>query len=248
MAQRPRSERTGAAQLERARAQVARAERSRPDRARVRHSLESILDVTIAILDEGEQALTFRTLAARLGGGVGSIYWYVSGRDELLERATDRVLGQLVAEADRSGEQEDPFSAIRSLALAMHRTLARHPWMADYLMRHPELQLNGLVLFDRFGRQLQRLDLTTRQRFLAVDALVSYINGFDAELRDRAREAEEVAAGTAAADPTQLWRSLPGEDFPFLAEVMEVVLSTSEEEQFLAGLDLLLTGIKVQSQ
>ncbi len=49
---------------------------------RASHSLESVVSEAVALLDEaGESALTFRALAARLGGGVGSIYWYVSGKE-----------------------------------------------------------------------------------------------------------------------------------------------------------------------
>ncbi|WP_284327911.1 TetR/AcrR family transcriptional regulator [Demequina litorisediminis] len=54
-----------------------------PRRRRASHSLEAVVAASVAILDEsGEDALTFRALAARLGGGVGSIYWYVSSKDE----------------------------------------------------------------------------------------------------------------------------------------------------------------------
>ncbi len=69
--------------------------RTPPARARGRqrasHSLDTVLAEAIGILDEsGERALTFRALAARLGGGVASIYWYVASRDELLEKVTRR--------------------------------------------------------------------------------------------------------------------------------------------------------------
>src|SRR6478672_9077333 len=73
----------------------ARAPRERPPggRRRASHSLDAVLSQAVALLDtSGEQALTFRALAARLGGGVASIYWYVSGKDELLDRAADHVL------------------------------------------------------------------------------------------------------------------------------------------------------------
>ena len=72
------------------------ASRARQPRTRTRasHSLESVLAGAVEILDEsGAQGLTIRALAARLGGGVASVYWYVSGRDELLDLAADSVLG-----------------------------------------------------------------------------------------------------------------------------------------------------------
>src|SRR6476659_1046565 len=69
------------------------------ERRRASHSLDSVLTEAVALLDEsGEPGLTFRALAARLGGGVASIYWYVASRDELLDRATDHVLAQALAD------------------------------------------------------------------------------------------------------------------------------------------------------
>ncbi len=63
------------------------------ERQRASHSMEAVLTEAVALLDEaGEPALTFRALAARLGGGVASIYWYVANKDELLDRASDHVL------------------------------------------------------------------------------------------------------------------------------------------------------------
>src|SRR4051812_20391644 len=68
-------------------------------RRRASHSLEAVVSEAVAILDEaGASALTFRSLAARLGGGVASIYWYVSSKDELLDRATDHVLAGVLAD------------------------------------------------------------------------------------------------------------------------------------------------------
>ena len=70
-------------------------------RQRASHSLDTVLAEAIAILDEsGEPALTFRALAARLGGGVASIYWYVASRDELLDLATEEVMGRVLEDGE----------------------------------------------------------------------------------------------------------------------------------------------------
>ena len=49
------------------------------------HDLGQILD------DEGEAALTFRALSARLATGSGAIYWHVANKSELLAAATDET-------------------------------------------------------------------------------------------------------------------------------------------------------------
>ena len=86
-------------------------------RRRASHSMDAVMTASVALLDEaGESALTFRALAERLGGGVGSIYWYVSSKDELLDRATDHVLAQVLSTTDRLGTSSDPIDDLRAIA------------------------------------------------------------------------------------------------------------------------------------
>ena len=92
---------------------------SRPTgpRRRASHSMEAVLTEAVALLDEaGERALTFRALAARLGGGVGSIYWYVSSKDELLDRAADHVLADVLGDVEKLPASDDPIDDLRAIA------------------------------------------------------------------------------------------------------------------------------------
>lgn len=87
---------------------------TRPARRRASHSMEAVLTEAILLLDEaGEPALTFRALAARLGGGVGSIYWYVQSKDELLDRAADYALESVVADTEHFVHEDDPIDGLR---------------------------------------------------------------------------------------------------------------------------------------
>src|SRR5690348_8327108 len=89
-------------------------------RRRASHSLDAVLAEAVRLLDEaGEPALTFRALAGRLGGGVASIYWYVSSKDELLDRATDSVLAGVLADTERFTGGEDPVDDVRAIAVTL---------------------------------------------------------------------------------------------------------------------------------
>src|SRR6478752_9436469 len=78
-------------------------------RRRAAHSMDAVISEAVALLDEaGDSALTFRALANRLGGGAASIYWYVSSKDELLDRATDYVIGAVLAEIEKQPAGDDP--------------------------------------------------------------------------------------------------------------------------------------------
>src|SRR6187397_574956 len=94
----------------------------RSPRRRASHSMESVITEAVALLDEaGDSALTFRALAARLGGGVASIYWYVANRDELLDRASDHVLAGVLSDteqftgAEHFTGQGDPIDDLRAI-------------------------------------------------------------------------------------------------------------------------------------
>src|SRR4051794_22963605 len=89
-------------------------------RRRASHSMEAVVSEAVAILDEaGAAALTFRSLAARLGGGVASIYWYVSSKDELLDRAADHVLAAVLTATKPFSGSDDPIEDLRGIAVTL---------------------------------------------------------------------------------------------------------------------------------
>ncbi len=220
-------------------------------RRRVTHSLEAVLEEAIALLDEaGEPALTFRALAARLGGGVASIYWYVSSRDELLDRATDEVMGRLLEETAGLGEGPDPVADLRALSLALFDEMCRRPWFGTYMLRNTGLQPNSMLMFDRLGQQTMRLDLTPKQRFHAVSSLVSYVVGVAADMAQPPPQ-EFLDSGLEPARFLELyadrWRALDAERYPFAHHVADEFAVHDDEEVFRSGLDLLLAGIRAQA-
>ncbi|MEI4272182.1 TetR/AcrR family transcriptional regulator C-terminal domain-containing protein [Klenkia sp. LSe6-5] len=220
-------------------------------RRRMAHSLETVLTEAVALLDEGgEPALTFRALATRLGGGAASIYWYVANRDELLDRATDEVMRQLLEHTADLVDGPDPVADLRALSLALFDEMRRRPWFGSYMLRNTGLQPHSMLMFDRIGQQLMRLDLTPRQRFHAASSLVSYIVGVAADLAQPPPK-EFLDSGLEPAEFLALyadrWRALDPEDHPFAHHVADEFAGHDDEDVFRSGLDLLLAGIQVQA-
>lgn len=210
-------------------------------------SLEIVLAAAVDLLDEqGEQALTLRTLAQRLDTGVGSLYHYVAGKDELLDRATDVVLGEVLAGLELPAE---PYEALRVLSLETYRGMQRHRWVGAYLMRDTGMQPNSMRLFELFGQQTLGLDLTAHQRFDAVSSLVSFVTGVGAEMRELPRAVLEQGRTQAEvlAEYATSWRALPADEFPFVHSVADEFEGHDDELQFVAGVDLLLAGIAAQA-
>lgn len=220
-------------------------------RRRASHSLDAVLAEAIAILDEqGEPALTFRALAARLGGGVASIYWYVSSRDELLERVTEEVMGQVLADSEPVTHGPDPIANVRALALTLFDEFVRRPWFGRYMLRNSGLQPNSMLMFDRLGQQLMRLELTPEQRFHAVSSIISYVVGVAVDLAEPPPR-EFLDSGLAPSEFLAMyadrWRALDEQQYPFAHQVADVFAVHDDLEVFRSGLDLLLAGLRQQA-
>ncbi|MGY1617452.1 TetR/AcrR family transcriptional regulator [Geodermatophilus sp. SYSU D00691] len=78
-------------------------------RGRPGHSLESLLDVAVAVFNErGYDATSMEELAARLGVTKSAIYHHVPSKVELLRLALDRALDGLFAVTEQPGATTGP--------------------------------------------------------------------------------------------------------------------------------------------
>jgi AcrR family transcriptional regulator len=214
--------------------------------------MEAVLAEAIALLDEaGESALTFRALAARLGGGVASIYWYVASKDELLDRATDEVMGRVLKDSDDLVDGPDPIANVRAISLALFDEMVRRPWFGTYMLRNTGLQPNSMLMFDRLGQQLMRLELTPRQRFHAVSSIVSYVVGVATDMAQPPPQ-EFLDSGLEPAEFLAMyadrWRALDPELYPFAHQIAHEFEVHDDAEVFRSGLDLLLGGLRLQAE
>lgn len=220
-------------------------------RRRASHSMETVVGEAVAILDEsGESALTFRALAARLGGGVASIYWYVSNKDELLDRATDHVLGDVVARTDEFTDTDDPIADVRAVAVALFDAVVDRPWLGGYMMRDTGVQPNGLRVYETIGRQVMRLDLNPRKTFHAVSAILGFVIGTATDLGQQ--PPAEVVDGSVTREGylahfAAQWRALDPDEHPYIHYIVDEFDGHDDSDQFRAGLDLLLAGLRQQA-
>jgi AcrR family transcriptional regulator len=213
--------------------------------------MEAVLTEAVGLLDEsGEAALTFRALAARLGGGVASIYWYVQNKDELLDRAADHVMAAVLADTESFVDLDDPIEALRKLGVALYDAAIERPWLGNYFLRNTGFQPNSLRLYERVGGQVMRLHLTPRQTFHAASAVVGFVIGLAADMGQELPE--EVLRGELNRDQymarvTSQWRALDPAEYPFLNTILDEFEQHEDAEQFRAGLDLLLDGLRRQA-
>ena len=220
-------------------------------RRRASHSMEAVLTEAVGLLDSaGETALTFRALAARLGGGVGSIYWYVESKDELLDRAADHVLADVLEDTEKFLDADDSIDALRGIGRTLYDAAVDRPWLGNYFMRNTEFQPNSLLLYERIGGQILRLRLTARQTFHAASAVVGFVIGLAADMGQE--PPQEVVSGEVGREEylarfVAQWRALDPAAYPFLHTIIDEFESHDDADQFRAGFDLLLDGLRRQA-
>ncbi len=218
---------------------------TKPQRAERRAdalSKERIVEAAIDILDsEGENALTFRALAARLATGSGAIYWHIADKNDLLAAAADTVIARVMT--DVVGDAE-PREAIRAIAVVVFDAIDAHPWVGAQLARKP-WQAAMLRIWEGVGGQLHAFGVAEDAQFNSSSALVSFILGLAAQYaavmqlapreRDRSAFLETIASRWAQYDKVQ---------YPFVHQMAQQLPEHDDREQFLAGIEILLAGIE----
>ncbi|MFI5959812.1 TetR family transcriptional regulator [Cryptosporangium sp. NPDC051539] len=228
-------------------------------------SRERIVDAAIELLDvSGEGGLTFRTLSAQLKTGPGAIYWHVANKSELLVAAAHTVLADAMADdavlaapegaggspegvreapegvkGAPEGVGEAPEGAVRALALGLFDAIDDHPWVGVQLSRVSS-QATALQIFERLGRQIEALGVPATAQFDAASALLNYILGVAAQNATRTPDTDlnrpdYLGAVAAGLDP---------DEFPFTRKVAEQLRDHDDRAQFLAGVGLILAGIR----
>lgn len=227
-------------------------------RARAQLSLETVLAGAIEILDsEGEAGLNLRRLAGHLGGGVGSLYWYVRSKDQLISLATDAVVGRAAEELEAAPQPDtDDIDArlahLRLMGTTLFAHLEAHPWAATRMLRSTEVESNSLRYFELSGQQLMPLGLTNLQLFHGISAFMNYVIGTGGQMAYQT--APQDAHGALVSkeeffdDTIDRWNSLDPEEFPFAQIITSEFRDHDDTEQFTAGLDLILSGLRQQAQ
>jgi AcrR family transcriptional regulator len=205
-------------------------------------SKERIVEAAIEILDtDGEDALTFRALAARLATGSGAIYWHVTDKHDLLAAATDHIIARIMTTVLGSSEPQD---AMRTLALGVFDAIGAHPWVGGQLSRDP-WQYAVVRILEGVGAQVQALGVPEHAQFNVATALMSFILGLAAQYAAGARLFSHGMDRTAFLGAVAArWTQLDPARHPFVRQVATQLPEHDDREQFIAGINLILAGIE----
>ncbi|MET9761152.1 TetR/AcrR family transcriptional regulator [Streptomyces sp. NPDC006372] len=138
---------------------------------------ERITEVTVRLLDaEGLAKFSMRRLAAELNVTAMSVYWYVDTKDDLLELALDKVMGEMRLpdpEAD-----EDWREQVRALARDYRTLLVRHPWVSALVGVFLNIGPNNLSFSRVVQRVMRRTGLPAKRLTSGISAVFQFVYGY----------------------------------------------------------------------
>lgn len=148
----------------------------------------------IALADaEGLAAVSMRAVAGALGTGAGSLYRYLSSRDDLLDLMTDRAVGELRPYPQADGDWLDTMVLLGRRQLALFGT---HPWLLDVIHRPSGVGPESLAWFDNCIRILEPVRSPVAAKFEAIAMMTGVVSLF------ARREAAAGALSLAGVDLT----------------------------------------------
>ncbi|HEY3682368.1 MAG TPA: TetR/AcrR family transcriptional regulator C-terminal domain-containing protein [Streptosporangiaceae bacterium] len=206
-------------------------------------SRDVIVKAATEILDaEGEGALTLKALTVRLATGYGAIYHHVADRNDLLAAATDHVIAPVVT--DLAADTE-PRQALRAVALGLFDAIDAHPWVGAQLTREP-WRPAVLDIYESVSGRLRALGVPERALSDSAGVLVNYILGVAGQnaANARALAGSKMDRSAFLATVAARWADLDPAKYPSVLKARAHLREHDDREQFLAGVDLILTGIE----
>lgn len=205
-----------------------------------------IIDKAIIILDrDGEDGLTFRALAQELSTGAGALYYHVANKEELLSEATNSIVSEYLLKYARS---TNPLDNIRNVALSLWEATETHPWVGTYIPSEPS-RISVAKIYEAIGGQLGALHVPERDQFDVGSAIGGYVVGSLNQQSANARRAKVLATQGYTRESylkefTQNWQRLDPQYYPFIHKIMDEFPTHDDRAQYLAGVELLLSGIQ----
>src|SRR5215216_842986 len=200
-----------------------------------------VAEALAVIAQDGAQALTMRSLAARLGVVPGALYHHVGNKQQLQGLVLDGVLAEIDFDLDSSIPWAEQ---LKLLAHRLRQVLEAHPGVAGILKTRDPLGPHSLALAEAFLAPLQAAGFADREAGLAFSLLVDYTIGFAVSSPRTSINEQRVRDTAIRTQLHEFFRSLPPDRFPALVALGEHVWLDNREERFTAGLQVLVDGLE----
>ncbi|HEX5291489.1 MAG TPA: TetR/AcrR family transcriptional regulator [Streptosporangiaceae bacterium] len=170
---------------------------------RPRHTHVQVVEAAVAIAGErGLDAVTIRSVAARLGAGAMSLYSYVPDKETLIYDMVEQVSAELELPPAPSGDWRADLGL---LARRQRALLHRHPWLIPAMSHRQPLGPGTLAYLEFTLAVLEPAGVAAPAALEAVALLNGLVlNLVRAELADRDAPASPAAAAASQARLAEL--------------------------------------------
>jgi AcrR family transcriptional regulator len=200
-----------------------------------------VAEALAVIAEDGVQALTMRSLAARLGVVPGALYHHVGNKQQLHDLVLDSVLAEIDVHLDPSLAWTEQ---LKILAQQLRQVLEAHPGVAGILKTRDPLGPHSLALAEAFLGPLQAAGFADREAGLAFFLLLDYTIGFAVSGPPTSVNEQRVRDPAIRSQLHEFFGSLPSDRFPALVALGEHVWVDNRDERFTAGLQVLVDGLE----
>lgn len=195
---------------------------------------QTIVEAAVKILDEeGVDALTVRRLGEELDTGSATLYWHISGKDELGELVYDHVMGEVkLPPPDPTNWQEQ----VKELARQAYRVMLRHNDLVRLSIGRVPVGPNMLRIMEWSLELLRGAGIPDQAAAYAGDILGRYLDASVLEARG--------GGGPGFDRIREYFSSLPRDQFPNMVWLSTAMFTGGGDDRFEFGLDLLVRGLE----
>jgi AcrR family transcriptional regulator len=226
--------------------------RPEPGSRRPKFTRDQIASTAVEIADtEGFAAVSMRRIAAELGAGTMTLYYYVRTKDELVALMDNAMMAEVIIP-----DEEVPthwYDALTAVAVRTWEVLMRHPWALHYL-QNATAGPNGMRHFEQSLAALADTGLDATDKFTLLALVDDLVHGNvlrTAEFRSASTTPmdEKAIEATIQFGQTQLATG----EFPHTQELFggkdprevfpQLLGDMTELDRFRDGLSALLHGV-----
>lgn len=190
-----------------------------------------LASAALAVVDrDGLTGLTMRAVGKELGMSTMALYRYVADREELEGLVVERVLDGVDATPPAAGPWPE---RLRELVERVRGAVGAHPATVPLFPAHRHRSPGVLRWSEAVLGVLTEAGFDGTRRVVALRALLSYVIG--------AIQLEHLGPLSGAGTVTMT--QLSPTEFPYLAETARAARRVGPDEEFGAGLGLVLRGL-----
>lgn len=212
---------------------------------------EMIVEAAIAQVDaHGLQSLTMRSLGTRLGVEAMSLYYYINGREDLLERMVDHLVrGIRVPPESALGPSDGWQGYIQQVAHAVRELALQHPTVFPLVATRPPAApwlrppLRSLGMVEDFLAALTRRGLSDAHAVEAYKVFTSFLLGhllLEVSIQGAPTGPIEEPLNEGDADHPTPDAQASLDDFPTVARLRDALTHHDPDAEFAKGLENLL--------